>query len=128
MATTKTTTKTTKTTTASSTKKTTAKKPATAKPAATEKTTAVSVKKPAVKKTAPATAVNSGKKKILFVASECQPFVVTGGLAEVIGSLSKALAATGRYDVRVVVPLYSDIKPEYVFKCAIAIFSASTNV
>ncbi len=114
MATTKTTTKTTKTTTtASSTKKTTAKKPATAKPAATEKTTAVSVKKPAVKKTAPATAVNSGKKKILFVASECQPFVVTGGLAEVIGSLSKALAATGRYDVRVVVPLYSDIKPEY---------------
>ena len=113
MATTKTTTKTTKTTTASSAKKTTAKKPATAKPAATEKTTAVSVKKPAVKKTAPATAVNNGKKKILFVASECQPFVVTGGLAEVIGSLSKALAATGRYDVRVVVPLYSDIKPEY---------------
>ena len=50
------------------------------------------------------------KKKILFVASECTPFIQTGGLAEVIGSLSKALAATGRFDVRVVVPMYSDIK------------------
>ena len=53
------------------------------------------------------------KRKILFVASECTPFIVTGGLAEVIGSLSKALAATGNFDVRVVVPLYSDIKKEY---------------
>ena len=53
------------------------------------------------------------KKKILFVASESTPFIATGGLAEVIGSLSKALAATGNYDVRVVVPLYSDIKKEY---------------
>ena len=32
------------------------------------------------------------KKKILFVASESTPFIATGGLAEVIGSLSKALA------------------------------------
>ena len=55
----------------------------------------------------------SDKKKILFVASECTPFIQTGGLAEVIGSLSKALAATGRFDVRVVVPMYSDIKWEY---------------
>lgn len=53
------------------------------------------------------------KKKILFVASEAAPFIVTGGLAEVIGSLSKALSATGRYDVRVVVPLYQDIKEEH---------------
>ena len=51
----------------------------------------------------------SDKKKILFVASECTPFIQTGGLAEVIGSLSKALAATGKFDVRVVVPMYSDI-------------------
>lgn len=56
---------------------------------------------------------NAGKTKILFVASECTPYIATGGLAEVIGSLSKALAATGRFDVRVVVPLYSDIKWEY---------------
>ena len=55
----------------------------------------------------------SDKKKILFVASECTPFIQTGGLAEVIGSLSKALAATGKFDVRVVVPMYSDIKWEY---------------
>ncbi len=53
------------------------------------------------------------KRKILFVASECTPFIVTGGLAEVIGSLSKAIAATGKFDVRVVIPLYSDIKKEY---------------
>lgn len=72
--------------------------------ATAKKTTAA---KPAVKKEAKA------KRKILFVASESTPFIATGGLAEVIGSLSKALAATGEYDVRVVVPLYSDIKKEY---------------
>lgn len=53
------------------------------------------------------------KRKILFVASEATPFIATGGLAEVIGSLSKALAKDPFYDVRVVLPLYSDIKPEY---------------
>ena len=53
------------------------------------------------------------KKKILFVASESTPFIATGGLAEVIGSLSVALAATDKFDVRVVIPLYSDIKKEY---------------
>ena len=53
------------------------------------------------------------KKKILFVASESTPFIATGGLAEVIGSLSKALAASGKFDVRVVIPLFSDIKKEY---------------
>ena len=53
------------------------------------------------------------KKKILFVASEATPFIATGGLAEVIGSLSKALAKDPAYDVRVVLPLYSDIKAEY---------------
>lgn len=53
------------------------------------------------------------KKKILFVASEAAPFIATGGLAEVIGSLSKALAVDPAYDVRVIVPLYSDIKAQY---------------
>ena len=53
------------------------------------------------------------KKKILFVASESTPFIATGGLAEVIGSLSKALAANENYDVRVVIPLYSDISWDY---------------
>ena len=54
------------------------------------------------------------KKKILFVASEATPFIATGGLAEVIGSLSKALAVNENYDVRVVIPLYSDISWEYM--------------
>ena len=53
------------------------------------------------------------KKKILFVASESTPFIATGGLAEVIGSLSKALATNENYDVRVVIPLYSDISWDY---------------
>lgn len=68
-------------------------------------------KKTAAKKEAQA--VSLEKKKILFVASEATPFIATGGLAEVIGSLSKALAATGKFDVRVVIPLFSDIKKEY---------------
>lgn len=95
---------TTKSTAKNTTKTTTAKKATAAKSTRSAPTTRA---KAAVK------AENNGKKKILFVASECQPFVVTGGLAEVVGSLSKALAATGRYDVRVVVPLYSDIKQEH---------------
>ena len=52
------------------------------------------------------------KKKILFVASEARPFIATGGLADVIGSLPQALATDPAYDIRVVLPLYSDIKQE----------------
>ena len=48
------------------------------------------------------------KKSVLFVASEANPFVGTGGLADVIGSLPKALAKSKKFDVRVVVPLYKD--------------------
>lgn len=57
--------------------------------------------------------VSAVKKKILFVASESTPFIATGGLAEVIGSLSKALAVDPSYDVRVIIPMYSDIKKDY---------------
>ncbi|MGN1062521.1 MAG: glycogen/starch synthase, partial [Candidatus Scatosoma sp.] len=53
------------------------------------------------------------KRKILFVVSECTPFIATGGLAEVAGSLSKTLAQDEKYDVRVVMPLYSDIRGDY---------------
>lgn len=53
------------------------------------------------------------KTKILFVASEARPFIATGGLADVIGSLPQALALDPKYDIRVVLPLYSEIKPEY---------------
>ena len=52
------------------------------------------------------------KRKILFVASEARPFIATGGLADVIGSLPQALAADPTYDIRVMLPLYSDIKPD----------------
>jgi len=53
------------------------------------------------------------KKKIFFVASEARPFIATGGLADVIGSLPQALATDANYDVRVALPLYSDIKQEF---------------
>ncbi len=49
---------------------------------------------------------------ILFAASECTPFVASGGLGDVAGSLPKALVKAG-VDCRVVIPLYGDVKPEY---------------
>ncbi len=50
--------------------------------------------------------------KILFVASESVPFVKTGGLADVVGSLAPVLAQEG-HDVRVVIPLFSAIPQEW---------------
>ena len=50
--------------------------------------------------------------KVLFLASECVPFVKTGGLADVIGALPKELKRQG-VDVRVMIPLYSAIGPKY---------------
>ena len=49
--------------------------------------------------------------KVLFVASEAVPFIKTGGLADVMGSLPKALASQG-IDARVVIPKYSRISSE----------------
>ena len=46
---------------------------------------------------------------ILFVASECAPFVKTGGLADVIGSIPKALEAMG-HTVKVLLPAYPAFK------------------
>jgi starch synthase len=46
--------------------------------------------------------------KVLFVGSECAPFAKTGGLADVVGALPKALRADG-IDARVVMPLYRGI-------------------
>jgi len=42
---------------------------------------------------------------VLFVASECAPFVKTGGLADVIGAVPKALAPLGT-DVKILLPAY----------------------
>lgn len=50
-------------------------------------------------------------KKILFVASECVPFIKTGGLADVCGALPKEFDKK-YWDVRVVIPDYSCI-PEH---------------
>lgn len=50
--------------------------------------------------------------KVLFVASEAVPFVKTGGLADVMGSLPKELCKTG-IDARVVLPKYEDIPKDY---------------
>lgn len=51
-------------------------------------------------------------KKILFVASEGVPFIKTGGLADVVGSLPKYLDKN-QFDVRVILPKYMCMKEEY---------------
>jgi len=50
-------------------------------------------------------------KKILFVASEAVPFIKTGGLADVVGSLPKCFDKE-YFDVRVMIPKYLCIKEE----------------
>lgn len=50
------------------------------------------------------------KKKVLFVASEAQPFCATGGLADVCGSLPKEIKQENpNIDIRTIIPLYSNI-------------------
>ena len=50
--------------------------------------------------------------KVLYVASEAVPFAKTGGLADVAGTLPKALKEQG-IDVRVIMPKFSAISEEY---------------
>ena len=50
--------------------------------------------------------------KVLFAGSECYPFVKTGGLADVMGALPKALKAEG-IDVRVILPKYGCIPDRF---------------
>lgn len=47
--------------------------------------------------------------KILFVSPEVDPFVKVGGLADMAGSLPRALAALG-HDVRIVIPAYGSLR------------------
>jgi starch synthase len=56
------------------------------------------------------------KTRILFTASEAQPFAGTGGLGEVIASLPKALlGADANLDVRVMLPFYKEnISPDLI--------------
>lgn len=50
--------------------------------------------------------------KLLFAAAECVPFIKTGGLADVIGALPKALQRSGA-EIRVVLPKYRSISEDY---------------
>lgn len=51
-------------------------------------------------------------KKILYVASEGVPFIKTGGLADVVGSLPKCIDKE-YFDIRVVLPKYTCMKQEF---------------
>ena len=51
-------------------------------------------------------------KNILFVASEGVPFIKTGGLADVVGSLPKCIDKK-YFDIRVILPKYTCMKPEF---------------
>ena len=50
-------------------------------------------------------------RKVLFVASEAVPYIKTGGLADVVGSLPKCFPKE-YFDVRVIIPKYACMKEE----------------
>ncbi|MCL1901519.1 MAG: glycogen synthase GlgA [Firmicutes bacterium] len=96
--------------------KVTAKKTAAEPLKATAKTTAAKIIKNVKTDNAPAKkSVKSKdyKRKVLVAAGECLPFIATGGLGEVVGSLPKSVAKVSGFDVRVFLPLYSDIAEEF---------------
>lgn len=64
------------------------------------------VKKAALVKTSKRTSTE--KLRILFVASECEPYAKTGGLADVVSALPRELVRQG-HDVRIIIPLYDTI-------------------
>ncbi len=87
----------------------TAVKKSTTKKITTQKKTVKTGKLPKVK--------ISEKKKIIFLGSEAAPFIATGGLADVLGSLPKALAKNKNLDISVILPLYGNINQELKSKC-----------
>lgn len=65
--------------------------------------------------------------KVLFISTEVQPFMKTGGLADVSFALPKALRAQG-IDVRIIMPKYGDISPNYTSKtCLLASFGVAVG-
>ncbi|MEP2030801.1 MAG: glycogen synthase GlgA [Paracoccaceae bacterium] len=60
--------------------------------------------------------------KLLFVASECAPFVKTGGLADVIGAVPKALCVLGA-DVRILIPAYPALSEQVADATAVMSFT-----
>src|SRR5699024_3569181 len=55
--------------------------------------------------------IKMDKIKILYVTSEAAPFITSGGLGEVAGSLPKALKEKykDKIDIRIIMPLYQNI-------------------
>ena len=53
-----------------------------------------------------------GYMKVLFATSECAPFIKTGGLGDVVGSLPQTLREKG-VDARVILPLYKSIPQKF---------------
>ncbi|MBR6171916.1 MAG: glycogen synthase GlgA [Eubacterium sp.] len=51
-------------------------------------------------------------KKVAYVASECVPFIKTGGLADVVGTLPKKFNRE-EYDVRIIIPKYMCLPEKY---------------
>ncbi len=51
-------------------------------------------------------------KKIAYIASECVPFIKTGGLADVVGTLPKIFDKS-EYDVRIIIPNYMCIPSKF---------------
>jgi starch synthase len=68
-------------------------------------------------------------KKILFVTSEAHPLIKTGGLADVSGSLPKALAELSQ-DVRLVMPNYQALKlhGDVRFLCSVRVDNRDVNI
>jgi len=68
-------------------------------------------------------------KKILFAASEVHPLIKTGGLADVAGSLPRALAELSQ-DIRVILPNYQSIKntEEVRFISSIRVNNQDANI
>ncbi len=68
-------------------------------------------------------------KKILFVSSEAHPLIKTGGLADVAGSLPKALIELGQ-DIRLLIPYYQDLKTtEHIqYRCTIRINNCDVSL
>ncbi len=68
-------------------------------------------------------------KKILFVTSEAHPLIKTGGLADVSGSLPKALAELSQ-EVRIIMPNYQAIKMqgEVRYLCTLRVENRDVNI
>ena len=66
-------------------------------------------------------------KKILFVASEAVPFIKTGGLADVVGTLPKYYTKEN-YDVKVILPKYSFIANKWKEKIKSVIEFEETHI